>query len=335
MNNSCQEQEKDYELPEPPTDSVSALEFVPKTSTWNALCAGSWDNSVRIWEVQSNQVVPKVMKVLGGIPLDISWHHSGTKVFVGDSNGAVVDWDLESNQIIKIGAHQGATRTCHWADQFLMTTSWDKTLIFWDLRTPGTIVKRFLPGRSYAADILDPVAIVASSDGCISAYALDDGGVEKVRMKSAGNKTAQARSLAINKSKDTGNISWFLAKSNGVVYEQSSANRIGTLVIRSNRWEPENGVLNVHTLHDIKINREKNQMATAGSDGVFSIYECNTFKLMKSKKLDQPITKCSYSGDGELFAYALGYDWSKGHEYFDPNKKPQILLRPFEKDVRP
>jgi len=50
---------------------------------------------------------------------------------------------------------------------------------------------------------------------------------------------------------------------------------------------------------------------------------------------DQSITKCCFDADGHIFAYALGYDWARGHEHYDPNKKPQIFLHPCFEEMRP
>ncbi|XP_039482462.1 protein Rae1 [Drosophila santomea] len=185
-----QNQQQDYELPEPPNDSTSALEFVPPSSCWNAICAGSWDNNVRIWEVQSDRVVPKVMKSLEGIPLDIAWNDLGSKVYLGDSNGLVSEWHLESNQLRKVGT-----------GNYLATTSWDKTIRFWDCAVME-LIRKELPDRSYAADVLNEVAVVACGDGSILVYTLLGGPVEQARMKSPGEGNSHVRSLALHRNSE-------------------------------------------------------------------------------------------------------------------------------------
>ena len=40
----------DYEVPDPPTDGISALCF----SSQNMLAVASWDRSVRVWKVESS-----------------------------------------------------------------------------------------------------------------------------------------------------------------------------------------------------------------------------------------------------------------------------------------
>lgn len=65
---------KDFEVASPPDDTVSAMEFSPATLQQNFLIAGSWDSSVRCWEVESTgKTVPKSMKTMGGPVLDVCW----------------------------------------------------------------------------------------------------------------------------------------------------------------------------------------------------------------------------------------------------------------------
>ena len=42
---------KDYEVQQPPEDSISSLSFSPNA---NYIVASSWNNAIRCWEVQDN-----------------------------------------------------------------------------------------------------------------------------------------------------------------------------------------------------------------------------------------------------------------------------------------
>ena len=37
----------------------------------------------------------------------------------------------------------------------------------------------------------------------------------------------------------------------------------------------------------------------------------------------------------QIFAYAVSYDWSRGHEYHNPQKKNFIYLRSCYEDLKP
>lgn len=72
---------KDIEVSAPPEDTVSAMEFSPIALQQNFLLAGSWDSSVRLWEVESSgKTVPRQMQNMGGAVLDVCW----TDVSFGD-----------------------------------------------------------------------------------------------------------------------------------------------------------------------------------------------------------------------------------------------------------
>lgn len=53
-------------------------------------------------------------------------------------------------------------------------------------------------------------------------------------------------------------------------------------------------------------------LATVGSDGRFSFWDKDArTKLKTSEQLDQPIAACCFNHNGNIFAYASSYDWSK------------------------
>lgn len=53
-------------------------------------------------------------------------------------------------------------------------------------------------------------------------------------------------------------------------------------------------------------------LSTVGSDGRFSFWDKDArTKLKTSEQLDLPITSCCFNAQGNIFAYASGYDWSK------------------------
>jgi hypothetical protein len=77
-------------------------------------------------------------------------------------------------------------------------------------------------------------------------------------------------------------------------------------------------------------------LATAGSDGRFSFWDKDSrTKLKTSEQLEQSITACCFNRDGQIFAYAVSYDWSKGHEFNNPQKKNYIFLHSCYDEMKP
>lgn len=71
---------KDIEVPNLPTDSISALAFSP---TADILAVASWSNEVRLYEVNpQGQAVGKAAYSHEGPVLDVTWSKVGSLAFV-------------------------------------------------------------------------------------------------------------------------------------------------------------------------------------------------------------------------------------------------------------
>lgn len=67
-----------------------------------------------------------------------------------------------------------------------------------------------------------------------------------------------------------------------------------------------------HQVNAISFHPVHGTLATVGSDGRFSFWDKDArTKLKTSEQLDQPITACCFNNNGNIFAYASSYDWSK------------------------
>jgi mRNA export factor len=54
----------------------------------------------------------------------------------------------------------------------LVTGSWDKTMRFWDLRTPTPVNTQTMPERIYAMDINFPLCVLGTADRNLIIYDL-------------------------------------------------------------------------------------------------------------------------------------------------------------------
>ncbi|XP_034477304.1 mRNA export factor [Drosophila innubila] len=333
----------DFEVASPPDDSVSALEFSPSTLQVqkNFLIAGSWDNSVRCWEVEQNgATVPKSMKSMGGPVLDVCWSDDGTKVFMASCDKQVKLWDLASDQVMQVAAHDGPVKTCHMVKgpnyTCLMTGSWDKTLKFWDTRTPNPMMAINLPERCYCADVDYPMAVVGTAGRGLIIYSLENSPTEYKRQESP--LKYQHRTISIFKDKKKTPTGYALGSIEGRVAIQyvNPVNPKDNFTFKCHRSTGTSGFQDIYAVNDIAFHPVHGTLVTVGSDGTFSFWDKDArTKLKSSEAMDQSITKCGFNANGQIFAYAVGYDWSKGHEYFNPAKKPQIFLRSCYDELKP
>ncbi|KFM64989.1 mRNA export factor, partial [Stegodyphus mimosarum] len=333
---------KDYEVVSPPDDSISSLAFSPASLPQNFLIAGSWDNQVRCWEVQNTgQTIPKAQQTHQGSILDVAWSDDGSKVFSASCDKTVKMWDLNSNQAIPVAQHDAPVKTVHWikASNYscIMTGSWDKTLKFWDTRTPNPMLVINLPERCYCADVVYPMAVVGTAGRGIIVYQLEGQPQEFKKIESP--LKYQHRSVSIFLDKKSAPCGFALGSVEGRVAIQyvNPQNPKDNFTFKCHRSNgTSNGYQDIFAVNDIAFHPVHGTLATVGSDGRFSFWDKDArTKLRTSEQMDQPITRCCFNARGEIFAYAVSYDWSKGHEFYNPQKKNYIFLHPCFEELKP
>lgn len=332
---------KDFEVTCPSEDTVSSLAFSSGAVPQNYLIAGSWDGTTRCWEVeQSGKTIPKSMQNLQSPVLDVAWSDDCTKVFMANCDKSVKCWDLNSNQVVQVAAHDNGVKTCHWIKapnySCLMTGSWDKTLKFWDTRSAVPIMTLNLPDKCYAVDVDYPVAVVSTAGRAIIVYVLENSPQELKKIDSP--LKFQHRCVSIFKDKKKQPTGFALGSVEGRVAIQyiQVQNPKDNFTFKCHRSNGANGVQEIYPVNDIAFHPLHGTLATVGSDGAFSFWDKDArTKLKSSEVIDQPITRCCFNQNGQIFAYAVGYDWSKGHEFYNPNKKNYIFLRPCYEELKP
>ena len=84
---------------------------------------------------------------------------------------------------------------------------------------------------------------------------------------------------------------------------------------------------NVYSVNAIHFHNTFGTFATCGSDGTYVFWDKDSKQRLKLfAKLNNAITAAAFNQQGNVFAYAVGYDWSKGIEYFDRQKQPNAIL---------
>ncbi|ENN80115.1 protein Rae1 [Dendroctonus ponderosae] len=330
----------DYEVVQPPDDSISSLAFSPAAIPQTFLVAGSWDNNVRLWEIeQSGTSIPKSMQSCGGPVLDVAWSEDGTKVFMAGCEKQAKMWDLASNQVVQVAVHDAPIKTCHWIPNYpcLMTGSWDKTLKFWDTRSPTPMLSINLPERCYCADVDYPMAVVGTANRHIIVYQLEGKPQEFKKLDSP--LKYQHRCMKIFKDKKKQPAGYALGSIEGRVAIQyvnpTTVKDNFTFKCHRSNGTP-NGFQDIYAVNDVAFHPVHGTLATVGSDGTFSFWDKDArTKLKASSEMEQSISTCAFNHNGQIFAYAVSYDWSKGHEYHNPQKKNYIYLRSCFDELKP
>ncbi|CAD6186110.1 unnamed protein product [Caenorhabditis auriculariae] len=329
-----------------PDDTVQVLRFSPSTTEKPLLAAGSWDGVVRVWMINDNgQSDGKAQQNIPAPVLDLAWTEDGSKIFIAAADKDVRLWDLASNQVAVVGTHDGPVKTCHWINgnnyQCLMTGSYDKTLRFWDMRnlpTQNSLTNIQLPERVYAADVIYPMAVVALANKNIKVYNLENGPTEVKNIESP--LKFQIRCIAIFKDKSNTNPCGFaLGTIEGRVAIQyaEAANPKDNFTFKCHRSaELVNGYQEIYGVNDVAFHPSHGTLVTIGSDGRYSMWDKDArTKLKTSDSHPMPLTCADVHSSGQILAYALGYDWSRGHEGNTQAGGVKIVLHKCFEDMKP
>lgn len=95
----------------------------------------------------------------------------------------------------------------------------------------------------------------------------------------------------------------------------------------------------IYAVNSVRFHQVWGTFFTVGSDGTANFWDKDSKQRLKAfPKCNAPITAAAFNFDpsGIMFAYATGYDWSKGAEYFNPQYKSHIMIHATpEAEVKP
>ncbi|KAH9452402.1 hypothetical protein Pst134EA_015236 [Puccinia striiformis f. sp. tritici] len=311
---------KDIEVENPPTDGISSIAWSPQA---DFLAAGSWSNEVRIYEVNGQgQSVPKAAYSHEQPVLEVIWSGDGTKIISGGCDRAARVYDVSTGQSTQVAAHEAPIRKLAWLDingaGLLATGSWDKTLKYWDLRSPTPAVSVTLPERIYTMDTVFPLMVVGTAARKIHIYHLSNPAVEYKSLDSP--LKWQTRCIAcFNDAQGyaVGSVEGRVAIQH--VEDKQTANNFSFKCHRKDAPTGAsrlnaNSIPQVWAVNDIKFHKQHGTFATAGSDGTINMWDKDSKTRLKTfDNRGGPITSVSFNRTGTVFAYTVSYDWSQGH----------------------
>ncbi|KZT41768.1 Poly(A)+ RNA export protein [Sistotremastrum suecicum HHB10207 ss-3] len=318
--------DKDIEVADAPTDSISSLAFSP---TADYLAVGSWSNEVRIYEVgQSGQTQGKAAYSHEQPVLSVCWNKEGTRLFSGGADKAGRMFDVTTGQAQQVAQHDAPVKCVKWIDSpsggILATGSWDKTVKYWDLRTPNPVSTVQLPERCYTMDVVYPLMVVGTAERHIQMYNL-------------ANPTTPYRVIESPLKWQTRVVSCFPA-ANGFavgsiegrvaiqyVEEKDTSQNFSFKCHRKDGGTKDSTL--VFSVNDISFHQQHGTFSTAGADGTINFWDKDSRTRLKTfDPAPGPITATAFNRTGSIYAYAVSYDWSKGHSGMVANHPNKVML---------
>jgi mRNA export factor len=247
----------------------------------------------------------------GSSVLDTCFSADGSTVFSGGSDKAVRMWSLggaapPNNVAPQIGVHDTPVK----AVGFLRSTNlvvlggWDRKLKFWDTRTPTPVGVFDMPERVYDLDVRDNLMVVATAGRHIIAYDVTGQPREHTRMESP--LKFQSRCVACFPD-STGFAVGSIEGRVGIHYLQKVPGK-ESFAFKCHRQDS-----NVYSVNAISFQNQFATFSTVGSDGVVNFWDKDNKQRLKGfGAIERTIPCASFNTQGNLFAYASSYDWSKG-----------------------
>jgi mRNA export factor len=322
---------RDYEVVSPPTDSISCLSFSPKA---NHLSAGSWDKKVYLWDVvctpTQGSATPRGTITHDGPVLCTAWNGDGTKHYSAGCDAKAKCWDLASGSTYQVAQHGAAIKSMFWIEdmQTLVTGSWDKTIRYWDTRSPTPVYTLSLTDKVYAMDVLYPLAVVALADRSVVLGNLKSPTVEFRRNISPLKYQSRAVAFFCDRTGFAlGSIEGRVA-----IHHVDEKDASSNFAFKCHRDNNE-----IYAVNSISFHPTYGTFATSGADGAFNFWDKDSKQRLKPfLRCNSPIPAALFNSDGSIYAYAVSYDWSKGSEFYVPGQPNHILLHPVtEIEIKP
>jgi mRNA export factor len=325
-------------VPQAGNDGISSVNFSP---TANFLVSSNWDSGVRCWEVQEQggqvraQAKAQVNHENNAPVLASCWSADGSTVFSVGCDKAVRMWTLgqapPNNVPQQIGSHDAPVKGVGFLtnSKLVVSGGWDSKLKFWDTRSPNPAGTLDMPERVYDLDVRGNLLVVATAGRHIITYDVSSGQPREHSRKESPLKF-QSRCIAAfpdSMGYAVGSIEGRV----GIQYVQKVPGQ-DSFAFKCHRQDS-----NVYSVNAIAFQNQFATFATVGSDGVVNFWDKDNRQRLKAfPAINRTISCATFNVQGNLFAYASSYDWSKGSSHYQPGTTNEIYIHyTAEDEIRP
>jgi len=338
---------KEYILPDHIDDTIQCMKFI-STQNVNFLATGGWDNKLRVFNINYNIINSnnnEEAQISSNLEysyshnspiLSLSWEGNSGRIFTGCADSSINVLDMAKKNLTTIGNHKSACREViyHQNYNILLTGGWDGIVNIFDLRSNGPVCSYQFDNKVYSMSCAKDLFVVGLSELKIAYFDLRklQNNTFKPELIFNSHLKYQTRKVCVfpdGKGFAEGSIEGRVAIKNikDLNNPPSINNETGTTMGQDEKGNADfafrchrnaNITPNiVYTVNDIAFNPVYGTFCTVGSDGIYCIWD----KLNKTRLFERnnstdkiPLTACDYNSNGNLLAFASGYDWSRGAE---------------------
>ena len=348
-------------------DTIQCLKFIPIQNS-NYLASGGWDSKLRIYNINYiilNKNLPEETVQLSdnfvfgnqytSPILSLSWEGSTGHIFTGCVDGTVNNLDMHKNILTKIGEHKNPCKEVIYHSNYniLLSGGYDGAIKIFDIRNKIEISSYQFNAKIYTMSYEKDLFVVGLSNNKIAYFNLANfqKGIFKPELIFNSHLKYQTRKIAvfpdgkgfaessiegrvaIKNIIDLNTLPQINPETGSIMGKDESG--CDDFAFRCHRSK-DNPPL-VYSVNDIAFNKAYRTFCTVGSDGKYCIW--NKYRKARLHERDEnldnvPLTCCDYNTDGNLLAFSIGYDWSRGaqaaKEYNSNNNKIGIYYVPMK-----
>jgi len=286
-----------------------------------------------VWEVTPQGIQARLAYQHDAPVLCCGFSRDGQRLVSGGCDHKVKMKILATQQEQQIGQHDAPVKEVFSVDEMnlVISGSWDKTLRFWNMQQPQPVATLTLPERVYSMDVKYPLLIVGCADRHLLVYNLQNIQQNPAPYK-AGQTNLKMQTRCVSAFPDkTGYAVGSIEGRCSIAYvEDKDASK--NFQFKCHRTNEE-----IFAVNCIDFHPTLGTVATGGGDGAFVFWDKeNRQRLKQFHSCHYPITAAKFDRTGDLFAYAVSYDWSKGHEHNHSSLPKGVYLhRVQESEVKP
>jgi WD40 repeat protein len=254
------------------------------------LASGSADNTVKLWNTQTGEVIKTFTGHTGRI-YGVSFDGNSKMLASGSADNTVKLWDTQTGEVKTLNGHIGQVYGVSFSPngEIIASGSGDNTVKLWDAKTGREI--QTLEGHT-----LDVNEVSFSPDGKMLASASVDKTI-KLWDVQTGKEIATLQG-------HTGSISWVSFSPDSKILASASADN--TVKLWDTQTREEIATLEEHKgdVKKISFSPDGKIFASASADNTVKLWDIQTREEIKTFQLKSQ--KFSFNYDGKIIAFAIG-----------------------------
>ncbi|KAI1778595.1 WD40 repeat-like protein [Hypoxylon cercidicola] len=332
-SNTIGDLKNDVALSNPPEDTISGLAFSP---TADFLAVSSWDKKVRIYQIAANgSSEGKHMYDHDAPVLSVDFSKDGQKLVSAGADKQAKVCDLTTGQSAQVAAHEQTVRCARFFESpnsngpMLVTGSWDKTVKYWDLRQSAPVGNVPCQERVYSMDVRNSLLVIGTADRYINVVNLQD----PLKFYKTLQSPLKWQTRVVSCFTDATGFAIGSIEGRCAIQYVEDKDSGSNFSFKCHRETPQGATTQVFSVNDISFHPQHGTFSTAGSDGTFHFWDKDAKHRLKGyPQVGGSITATTFNSGGSIFAYAIGYDWSKGYVANTQSYPNKVMLHPVQGD---